>query len=836
MKTRIIVPIALFVVVAGIAALVLLETLSKGPDSTLDTGTPPPVEEPAPAEPVAPDAGETPLPPPPAEPKDPEKVEIDEEVIEDKGPTGESLLTGTVLAADSGDPVEGARVWVSIQGVDAPVAATLTDGRGRFMFRGLDMEPTYGLFVTKEGYGEGRGQDLKFDPEIFELEVMDIRLEAGGTLAGTVSTDAGSLLPGAEIQIHPLKKNAEGITYTDRWTTYHAQANETGSFENRFVPAGRFRVMAEAEGYARKILTGVEVTAGNRTEVDFRLAREAELRGTVRDNHGMPVVGARLSGSYIGKGGPFELPRTVTEEDGSFRIPHMPPGRCTLKVDAIGYGTQIRLAVPVPSTDLEFVLVLESGVIEGRVEGPAGPLDGFEVKYYEEKPGNYQMAALAVLQAKTKTFEEAKGLFRIDRLTAGKYTVEVYAEGCLGNARSGVEVTEGAVTSGVDFKLGELHPLRGTVTRKTDGAPVAGATVVVNLVIKGPFGEIPFRASDVKTETDAAGFFELTRLKEGSLSISVIHPEYGKISKSGIQIKAGEAPAEMKIEIREGGRVAGTVRDPEGRGVMGDYVVIQNPQDPSNRTELETGEDGTYHSERLAPGMYQVIHVDGKDTTKIKVKFATIKSGETVTVDFGEARGCRLHGKVFDAGKPVPTSNVSLIRVGESLERKGEFGVSVTNERGEYEIKGVQPGRYYIFVQTGQIEGSGRARTVRVAVTVGEDDREIQTDVEFPNGAFAGFVRDGASGDLLSGATVIVMQADIPDDVRSFEEIISHLGGQALTDEAGAFEVGGLEAGRYTVTVVKEGYASETLDAKTLGRSQRLVLSITLGPEAQVTG
>ncbi|MHC4777025.1 MAG: MSCRAMM family protein, partial [Planctomycetota bacterium] len=420
-------------------------------------------------------------------------------------------------------------------------------------------------------------------------------------------------------------------------------------------------------------------------------------------------------------------------------------------------------------------------------------------------------------------------------LSAGRYALEVYAEGCLGGARAGIKVKEGEVVSGVDFELAESRPLKGRVLRKSDSAPIIGAEVVVNHVIKGPFGDLPFRASDVKAVTGPDGAFALVRLKEGALSITVTHPEYGKYSKSGIQIKAGETPAELEIKLAPGGRIRGTVRDADGGGVFGDYVVVQKTRDFTTRTTLETGKDGTYTTELLTPGQYQVIRVDGKDTSKVKVKMTKVKSGETATVDFGEPSGCRLHGKVTERGKAVNACNVSLIRISGRTEKEAEFGVSVTDEGGEYEIRGVQPGEYFLLVQTGQIEGSGRARTVRKRVVVSGEDRTLHTDLEFPSGAIAGVVRDGASGEVLHGATVVVMLADAPD-VRSFEEILTYFGGQAHTDETGHFEVGGLKEGRYKITVVKEGFAAQVLEAGELGPGQLRRVTVSMGPESRVTG
>jgi protocatechuate 3,4-dioxygenase beta subunit len=832
MRAKTLVPVTLLMAVLGVTLVLLIRFASEQKEAPLE------------GDPLIPSGGQPAVQPPADEPGPPQSAAGPSKKPDDPAAPGtpsdaepakpSSVLSGSVVEEASDRPLEGMSVRVYPTGERTPVAETRTDGEGRFRIQDLDVKLSYLLCALGEGFAEARVKNVLFESGVPELELPPIRLRPGGTLRGVVASEQGELLKGAEVILHPLKETSEGLTYPDRTTPFFLWTDDRGLYESTSLPPARYRVMAQAQGFARSVRNGVEVSAGKTAEADFTLRPACEVSGTVRDMAGKPIPGAQVTGSFRGEGGPFEIPPSVAAEDGTFSLSHMPPGTCNLVANAEGFAEQIRISVPIPSRNVEFALGRTSGIIEGRVEGPSGPLDDFQIKYYEEKPGNYQLAAVAILKAKTKEFKGAQGVYRIENLAAGAYSVEAHAEGCLGGARAGVKLEEGGTASGIDFRLGKAHPLRGKVLRKADKLPVAGAEVVVNLVIKGPFGEIPFAPSDVKTKTDETGAFEITRLKEGTLSISVTHPEYGKTSRSGIPIKAGEPPAEQTFLVEPGGRIAGQVRGPDGQGVFGDYVVIQNPGDPSNRLTLESGKDGRYTSELLAPGPYQVIRVDRADTTKVKVKWATVKSGETTTVDFGEVSGCRLHGTVTSSGSPVPGCTVSIVKFGAETEERNEMGVATTNEKGEYEIQGVQPGKYYVFAQTGQEGGTGKARTVRMETEVTSDDLGKRVDIVFPSGAIAGTAVD-AAGKPVAGATVIVMQADAPD-VRSFEEILSYYGGQTLTDETGTFEVGGLRPGAYNVEVVKEGFAHHSVGPRELSAGQTLRLALTLVPEAHVTG
>ncbi|MHC4780165.1 MAG: carboxypeptidase regulatory-like domain-containing protein, partial [Planctomycetota bacterium] len=425
MNAKIVVPVAIFIVAAALGLMVLVGNMSERDDATIDLG-PAGVEGENLGGP--PERQGQPDPVTPKEPTTtdkPSEAESIEEVVEETGEKGESRLAGTILDARDDSPVGGARFEVFLASGDEAVASALTNGGGRFEINGLDTGRVYRWVAGKEGYAEARGDRMAFSieeeegsggPEPAEIELEPIRLGPGGILAGTVRIKGGAALVGAEVRIHPLARTPEGLSYPDVKRTFLAVSDGTGRFENRALPVGRFRVMGQADGYARKVVNGVEVTAGKRTRLDFELESEALLSGTVRDMAGIPVPGARINGTYLGKAGSFEIPTTLTGEDGRFTVHHVPPGRCNIKADAKGYGSHIRMSVPVPTAEADFTLGMTTGAIEGTVTGPAGPVDGFEVKYYEEKPGNYQLAAVAMMEAKTRSFEGAGGEYRIEGL------------------------------------------------------------------------------------------------------------------------------------------------------------------------------------------------------------------------------------------------------------------------------------------------------------------------------------------------------------------------------------------------------------------------------------
>jgi hypothetical protein len=323
MKAKIILPLALLVTAGVVLLALLLGPLSETGDSTVDL---------APAEGVSEEAGDEPAPAgepvataPGGEGKTPAPTEVVEDTVEGDPEPGASRLHGAVLDRADDRPLEGVRIRLFLAGGEETVAETHSDATGRYEIRGLDTGRVYRWIASKEGYAEERGGRLSFPEDTRDFELRPFRMGPAGTLAGTVHAKSGGPLAGATVRMDPLAKTPEGISYPARDRGVSVTADDAGAFEHRALPAGRFRVMAEAEGYARQVVNGVEVAAGKRETLEFALEPEAGLSGTVRDKNGTPLKGARVTGTYSGRRGTFEIPEVVTGEDGRFAVRHVPP-------------------------------------------------------------------------------------------------------------------------------------------------------------------------------------------------------------------------------------------------------------------------------------------------------------------------------------------------------------------------------------------------------------------------------------------------------------------------------------------------------------------------------
>ena len=139
-----------------------------------------------------------------------------------------------------------------------------------------------------------------------------------GTLQGTV-TDSATNLPiaGAQINVTPLGAS----TVTDASGNY-----------SLVLPVGTYDVTASAFGYTSATTTGVEVTDGGTTTVDFALvaAPSHSVSGTVSDNSNNPVEGATVT--ILGT----PIAPATTDAAGFYSFASVPEGTYDVMADAGG--------------------------------------------------------------------------------------------------------------------------------------------------------------------------------------------------------------------------------------------------------------------------------------------------------------------------------------------------------------------------------------------------------------------------------------------------------------------------------------------------------------------
>ncbi|HBL31391.1 MAG TPA: hypothetical protein DD490_31580, partial [Acidobacteria bacterium] len=209
-------------------------------------------------------------------------------------------------------------------------------------FRIEDLEPdTYWLGVShsREILTHNETLTLSADRDVV------IRLDAG-SLSGRVRDDAtGEPVAGTLVQLHP----EDGPDFL-----IAGSADAAGHFHLPRVPAGRYTLLAKADGYSPAQL-GVEVP-GNQPGDEVEVALEAV--------QGLEIHVRLASGSIPGwidvraeslPGGPAFTERRQVAKDGSVRLPTLAAGTWALFLGTAGGGlVELTATVPGPPVGVTF--------------------------------------------------------------------------------------------------------------------------------------------------------------------------------------------------------------------------------------------------------------------------------------------------------------------------------------------------------------------------------------------------------------------------------------------------------------------------------------------------
>jgi protocatechuate 3,4-dioxygenase beta subunit len=377
----------------------------------------------------------------------------------------------------------------------------------------------------------------------------------------------------------------------------------------------------------------------------------------------------------------------------------------------------------------------------------------------------------------------------------------------------------------------------------------------------------------VRATADEDGRFLLTGLAPGRYKISPWPRTYvsagramfarGPIDKV-LVLAEGEAVEGIDFALEPGGIITGRVTDAEGRPVGGEFVtliqIIETERDGIRRDSwtFNTNKSGVYRVSALPAGRYilsaggppyihtrmrpddgrlaypRTFHPDVADVAEAKViELAAGTEAANVDIKLGPPiRHYAVTGRLIDAetGRAVPNGLFALDSLGEGSARKATQTSHMSDDKGEFRIEGLMPGRYAAFAN---VHDQSEFYSEPVIIVVSEED---------VSGVELKLLRGGAS---VSGRVVIEGISD-PATVKlpqlGMRVSPSAPGPYLQTHSAsarfgadGAFLIGGLPPGQALFYLVGES----DLKGFTLLRVERGGVEqpdgIALAPNEQVT-
>ena len=699
-----------------------------------------------------------------------ERVEVPPEEPVTLVLTPASTVSGVVIDGD-GSPIDDARVMLQPDsGNRFPFSRGVSDSSdegGRFRVEGVAPGRLVAT-VTANGFLRFEERGLEVAPGE-DLDGLRFELERGHTVTGRVYDDSGRPLPEARVE---LVRQSDARLLVPRSS---ATADADGVYELTGVPAGEHSLASQHEGFVRQVRDLTVVEGENR--LDFRLRPGLAVSGRVVDETGAPVDGAEVA--LVGHGSMPGLGRgtETSDEAGAFRIEGVEPGSYRLMAQKSGFAaTTAEEPVEVtaaPVTGLE-VRLERGAVVRGRLLGA----ELTELAGAQVMAGRFgQRTSMPVMAG-----VDYEGRFRLEGVTEGEWTLMAILGDGQPAGQEQITVEPGQREVVVDLDLGaDKATVRGRVL--LGGEAVSDAFVVMNGRDTSSVGY---------GRTDHRGEFEVRGLEDGTYDLQVQRLGGGQGHQRSVEVQ-GDTELELDIPAStvEGVVLAGgeplegaSVRIERADGARG--FQLPTITDRAGRFRIPSVPAGTYRlrgeAEGHAPGETEVTVEEGLPAAGLEIRLERAAGLElTVTDPYGGVPA-RITVAALD-----PTQTVSPADDPLGGGPAAVYNDSVAlGEGGRVRLDGLPAGRWSLLVTS---RGTAVARLVvtspgpPVAVSL---SRAHELQVRVPDLADSGSLGrvwlTGADGRP-------VVQPNFMGAPASHWPL-----------RAGATLVGGLPAGRWTVT------------------------------------
>jgi large repetitive protein len=690
---------------------------------------------------------------------------------------GELSLSGVVADAETGDVLSG--IMINLHAGPGMHYSAVSEDDGSYLIEGL-FAGVYSLNAMSE---EMEYMHFQTEIEILEDTVFDIQMQAYITgdlvLSGTITSEETGE-PLADIMVHLVGENTPGFMLM-------GISDENGYYVIEGIAPGIYQLTIM--GMHGMMLFEAEIEILEDMTYDIVLGEnqggENSLSGVVINAE----TGEFVPGLEILLQHGWETYVTISGETGNYIFENIGSGNYHVIVNQEGFhqfnemieieGDVVFEITLIPYEQGELSL---SGVVTDAETGEAIP--GIMINLHAG-PGMHH-----------STVSAEDGGYLIEGLFEGVYSLNAHAEEMqYMHFQTEIEIIEDTVfdIQMQAYETGDLV-LSGTITSEETGEPLAD--IMVHLFGENTPGNMLMGISDENgyyvIEGIVPGFYQLTIM--GMQGMVLYEAEIEILENMTYDIVLGE---------NQGGEasIAGMVIDAEtGDFIAGVEIYLQRGWETY---ETESNEAGNYSFTGIQGGNYHLIAgMEGYQQFNEMIEIEGEVLFDIAMTGF-ETGDYMLSGVVTDAetGETLPEIHIQLFGM------QGHHNNTETNDEGYYEITGLYEGVYQLMTWT---NGWDQYEPFEVEIEIIDNlvfDFALIPFMLPGSGSLSGTVYDADSGDVIADAFLQLTSIDGGNPGGGWWNHYN-----AVTDDAGMFEIDNVETGEYILSAEADGYLLSFFD------------------------
>ena len=495
-----------------------------------------------------------------------------------------------------------------------------------------------------------------------------------------------------------------------------------GSFEFRAVsPAYTTGFMVRPERFAAARHLGIDVEGGQHREIDVPLSKGTTLLGSVLDESGAGVEGAKVEASFRGALGQAMrvLRETETDERGQYELTAVTVDDIELTGTHDGF---VKASINLDQMDLVedgrvlgIDLLLRKGAsIAGRVQFPDGsPAAGAELRAMPDLTNYNPMGGANFdFSNRARTTADDEGRFLIEGLPKQKVDVRAKKEvekGERAGAWRAVVRAVGPDSDPIEITLERTASLLGEVV-DTAGNPVTDFGAIVTLAGTGGMFGLGAERRGEGFEDSEDGHFEIEGLSPGTYMLQIRAEGYGTSEEQEVAVPQPEG-TRARVVLEAAAGVAGRVVDTAGQPVGGARVTLEFDL-AARMASMQTGGAPTAYTD--TEGNFELLDLDpGPIQLSASLQGFAASAAHPVEVVSGEVArdvtlqlrlGGKLTGEVLTPeGEPWAGRMV----IAQRMPDFGAQRMMQSDDSGRFEAEHLEPGDWQVVATPNFMQGEG---------------------------------------------------------------------------------------------------------------------------------